>query len=402
MSVLDGVRVLEMAVYGLGPQAGNLLVGLGADVVKVEPPVGDPARHARWIAGVVNCELPDGSSAFFRALNRDKRSVVLDLKSAADRETFFHMAADADVLLHSYRPGALAKLGLGYEDLAKVNPRLIYAGASGFGTRGPDGGRGGLDYVGQARSGFMMTVGGDGEPPGYSISGVADMAGGLTLAFAIVTALLDRERTGRGSQIETSHLAAMLALQSWAVGVAGVAQPKTWPRLSREQPGSAMWNHYECRDGAWLALSIQEEEAAWPDVCAALGTEELRHERFATDESRRLNARELARVMGDAFLQRDRDEWLAVFERFPKILWERVQQISDLVRDPQVLANDYLIRASDGDFALTPPFSTPGVEPMPRGTAPGLGEHQAQLTSEGKAAADGDRNMHPIWRASRA
>ncbi|MHB8794321.1 MAG: CaiB/BaiF CoA transferase family protein [Candidatus Nanopelagicales bacterium] len=381
MSVLEGIRVVELSVYGTGPYAGHLLVNLGADVVKVEPPAGDPGRHARWLAGIVDCHLPDGRSAFFESLNRGKRSVVIDLKTDQGRDDLRALISTADVLLHNYRPGAIEKLGFSYEEVSAMNSRIIYAVASGYGMAGPDSQRGGLDYVGQARSGFMMSLGAEHEAPQYSTSGVADMSAGILLAFGVLAAHIERQRTGTGQLVQTSHLAAMLAIQGWAVGVASYLRTETWPRLDREAAGNPLWNHYRCKDEQWLALSIQDDQRAWPDVCSAMNLEGIAdNPEFSSTQGRRDNCIDLVRTLDATFATRTRGEWESRFAAYPAILSERVQRVSDLANDEQVLANNYLVPLAEGNrmglgFPIT--FSVSEIEIALR--APALGEHQSQL-----------------------
>jgi len=381
VSVLEGIRVVELSVYGTGPYAGHLLVNLGADVVKVEPPAGDPGRHARWLAGIVDCHLPDGRSAFFESLNRGKRSVVIDLKTDQGRDDLRALISTADVLIHNYRPGAIEKLGFSYEEVSAMNPRIIYAVASGYGMAGPDSQRGGLDYVGQARSGFMMSLGAEHEAPQYSTSGVADMSAGILLAFGVLAAHIERQRTGTGQLVHTSHLAAMLAIQGWAVGVASYLRTETWPRLDREAAGNPLWNHYRCKDEQWLALSIQDDQRAWPDVCSAMNLEGIAdNPEFSSTQGRRDNCIDLVRTLDATFATRTRGEWEGRFAAYPAILSERVQRVTDLADDEQVLANNYLVPLAEGNrmglgFPIT--FSVSEIEIALR--APALGEHQSQL-----------------------
>ena len=204
---LEGIRVLDWTIWQQGTSASAMLADLGADVVKIEEPVaGDPGR------GIWRFEQLGGLSGYFQALNRGKRSLALDLKHAKGREVFLRLARDADVFLTNFRPGVGERLGIGYKDVSQVNPRIIYTRASGYGREGPEAEVGSFDILGQARSGLMAVTGEPDAPPKNVGAPVADQVGGMMAVVGILAALVHRERTGEGQEVDISLLGSTMAL----------------------------------------------------------------------------------------------------------------------------------------------------------------------------------------------
>src|SRR4051794_1860647 len=206
-SSLHGIRVLDVTQVMAGPYAAMLLADLGADVVKVEPPTGDSTRQ---MPGAVGNDTPA-----FNAVNRGKRSIVIDLKTPSGREVCVRLATGTDILIENYRPGVLAALGLGYDALAALNPRLIYASISGYGQTGPLRARGGFDLVAQGVSGIMSITGEPGGRPVKAGVPLTDLGAGLFAVVGVLAALHGRETTGRGQHIDTSLVDAGVALSVW-------------------------------------------------------------------------------------------------------------------------------------------------------------------------------------------
>src|SRR5438876_4265288 len=207
LRALDGIRVLDVTQVMAGPFCAMLLADLGADVVKVEPPAGDSTRQMPGAAG--------SDSPSFNAVNRGKRGIVLNLKTAGGREVFTRLARATDILIENYRPGVMAALGLGYDTLSAVNPRLIYASISGYGQTGPARGKGGFDLVAQGVSGIMSVTGEPGGAPVKAGVPLTDLGAGLFALVGILAALEARHRTGRGQYIDTSLVEAGVALSVW-------------------------------------------------------------------------------------------------------------------------------------------------------------------------------------------
>jgi|DewCreStandDraft_5_1066085.scaffolds.fasta_scaffold13722_3 crotonobetainyl-CoA:carnitine CoA-transferase CaiB-like acyl-CoA transferase len=386
---LTGIKVIEWSTWAIGPLAGLVLADLGADVIKVEDPQtgGDPARHIKWAGGFIDCELPKGRNALFEAMNRNKRSITLHLKHPAARELLYSLVREADVFLHNFRPGVPERLGLDYDSLSHLNPRLVYAAGSGYGPLGPDATRPALDYAGQARSGLMWAMGHPGDPPYWGSIGFADAMGGIMLAMGTLAAIAARQLQGVGQRVDASHLGASMFLQTIALGILLLSGDKEWPRFDRRAAGNPLWNHYRCQDGRWLALAMIQPDRYWHDFCDAIGQPELADDpRFQTTEQRRLNCRELVAHLDGIFATRTRDEWEEIFARYPDFIYERVQILGDLTDDPQVQANGYISDFDHPDLGpvrlLNLPLLLSATPASVRSAAPTLGQHTYQVLRE--------------------
>ena len=385
---LTGVKMLECSTWGFGPIAGLMMGDLGADVVKIESAARpDAARYAKDVAGIDNL-MPDGHSAAFESFNRNKRSLALNLKTERGRAIFKALIEDTDIFLENYRPGVFDGLGLGYEALSKINPRLIYISTAGYGFRGEEAHKPALDAVGQARSGFMWSGGAPGDPPNWNTLGVADVTGSLCVAYGVLAALAARElQGGIGQKVEVSHIMANMWLSFWGISVAMLMGLDEWPRFDRRRAGNPLWNLYRCADGEWLMLGILEAERDWPGFCEVMGLPDLTHDpRFAGMEQRKANAAGLIALLDDRFAQAPRAEWEQRLGRNPDLIYTRVQRIADLPHDPAVLANDYLIDHQHRHFGpvkvLSHPVTLTRTPASIRRDAPELGEHTAEILKE--------------------
>jgi crotonobetainyl-CoA:carnitine CoA-transferase CaiB-like acyl-CoA transferase len=328
---LAGIRVLEFGQIAAGPFAGMLLADLGADVVKVERPEGgdDMRRWPPLTPGVSG----EAFSENFASLNRNKRSIAVDLKDAAQVERLRQLCREADVIVENFRPGVLARLGLGYEALSAVNPRLVYASVSGYGQSGPYAGKGAFDVAVQAMSGVMSCTGEPGGGPVKCGVPVGDFAGGLYAAYCILAALRTVERTGRGAHIDCSMLGALLgfsALQTSEYFGTGVpAKP-----LGSAHPRNAPYQAFEASDRPFVVAAGNDK--LWNDVCEAVGMPELaRDARFVDQKSRARNQAELAALLQPAFSRRTSREWLAEFDR-RGVPCAPIQDFAEVLVDPQV------------------------------------------------------------------
>ncbi len=338
---LDGIRVVDFTRYQNGPHATAMLADMGADVLKVEMPGnGDPGRSL----GVG----PDGFCSYFEALNRGKRSMTLDLRAEGAIEIVHKLIADADVLTENFRPGYLDSIGLGYDNLRQVNPKLIYATNSGFGPQGDWARRGSFDVVAQGMSGAMISIGGGpGERPQTAPWGLADQTGSIMFAYGIMTALFARERFGVGQKIDVSQLGAMLTLQALSVQMylhSGVQQ--------NIRPGkgfSATFSWYQCADDEWLTMGLLDPKS-WPGLCEALERLDLLNdERTADPFARRDNEEWLREQLEQTFRRRTREDWLArlVANRIPCGPVYDYAQVAD---DQQFWLNGYLQEAEHPHF----------------------------------------------------
>ena len=275
------MKVIELTLWMLGPLAGAMLGDLGADVVKIENPRRpDSGRNLLSNAGF-DMTLEDGRSLMFEAMNRNKRGMALDLSTEAGKAVLLELVRDADVVLENFRPGALDRLGVGYERLKEIHPKLIYASASGHGFAGPDAGRPALDPVGQARSGLMWTHGGPQDGPNWHSLALADSMGANMLAYGVVAALAARDRTGVGEKVEVSHMMGSIWLSYWAVAASMLQGIAEWPRFDRHDAANPLFKPVPLRGWgvdlhrlrehrAGLSLGLPGTGSAWAAGRSAL------------------------------------------------------------------------------------------------------------------------------------
>ncbi|MBN1566683.1 MAG: CoA transferase [Acidobacteria bacterium] len=380
---LAGVRVVEITMFQQGPVAGAKLGDLGADVIKVEPKEGDPARgFMRLIGATVGLK---GNNYYFESNNRNKRSIAMDLKSAEGKEIFFRLIDKADVFLTNMSIDAPIKIGLGPDDLLKRNPRLIYGHSSGWGRKGPDAGDLSFDYTGIARSGLMMCAGEVGSPPAQMLPGMGDQIGAIMLAWAITAALYNREKTGKGQLVDTSLMGSIISLTGLILDAPAMLGQE-YPRECRADAGNPMYNHYRCSDDKWIVVAHLQPDRYWPIFCKAMELGDLEHDtRFSTLEARGKNKSELIRVLDQKFATKTRDEWLEQLRKGGCICTP-VQSLTEVTRDPQALANRYMIDADHPEWGRTRevgfPWDFKSTPAEWRKPAPKLGEHTDEILLE--------------------
>lgn len=378
---LEGIRVVDWTIWQQGPIASMILADLGADVIKIEERVGgDPGRGVLRSAGVEVSQLPN---FYFEAHNRGKRSLALDLKKGEAREIVCKLADKADVFVQNFRPGAAERMGLDAKTLRARNPRLIYASGTGFGRRGPDAERPCMDYLGLARSGIMNAVG-DAEAPPQAVQGaIADQMGGTMLAFAVVTALYERERSGEGQEVDASLLGSMGWLQGLSVA-SRLMLGFEMVRFSRGSTWNALWNHYRCKDDKWIAFAMAQADRFWGDLVRVIGAPDLAtDERFATMEARGQNAAETVRRLDEVFATRNRDDWVKILDEGGDFIWSCVNSVTDLPHDPQMRANGYISSVDHPTHGplemMNFPIGLSRTPPAIERTAPEFGQHTEQV-----------------------
>jgi CoA:oxalate CoA-transferase len=382
---LEGIRIVDWTIWQQGPVATQMLADLGAEVIKIEERErGDPGRGILAIAGSPTGK--GGRNYYFEANNKHKKSIALDLKRPEAREIVHRMVAQSDVFVQNFRKGVAGRLGLGYADLRAINPRLIYASASGYGPEGPDSSEPSFDYLGQARSGIMNAVGTDGTVPTYIFGGIADQMGGVMLAYGVLAALFAREKIGTGQEVDASHLGSMMALQGLNV-VARTIMGKEFPRNTRDKAFNPLWNHYRCADGKWLSLAMLQPDRYWKEFCAVIGRNDLVEDaRFAEVRARGKNAAVLIEILDQVFATRTREEWMRVLKAGGDFIYTVVNSVSDLPDDSQVKANEYVVdyeHPTLGNMTLLGmPVKLSATPGDPRGHAPELGEHTETLLTE--------------------
>jgi crotonobetainyl-CoA:carnitine CoA-transferase CaiB-like acyl-CoA transferase len=380
---LQGLLVVDLTSHLSGPYCAMLLADHGADVIKVErPDGGDEARQMPPFVG--------GESAPFMIWNRNKRSVVLDLKSADGREKLLRLIDRADVLIENFRPGTADRLGLSWPDLSRRNPRLIYGSVSGFGQTGPYRDRGGFDLVTQGMSGLMSICGPKDGPPHRLPIAISDIAAGMHLAVGILSALEARHRTGRGQFVETSLLESALSLGVYeAAHVFATGEPP--PRLGQAHRGSAPYQVFETADG-WLTVGAAQQNF-WERLCDLLGMPEMRDDpRFRTNADRVRNNDELVLLLQPGFKKKPSAEWLEAMQA-AGIPAGPVLGFDEVLADPHVRARGMVVETrhpAAGAFntlGLAAKLSdTPGDIRRP---APRLGEHTAEVLASLEAASEG-------------
>jgi crotonobetainyl-CoA:carnitine CoA-transferase CaiB-like acyl-CoA transferase len=380
---LDGVKVVEITMFQQGPVAGMRLGDLGADVIKVEPKNGDPARGMMRIVGA-DTGLK-GRNYYFESNNRNKRSVALDMRTEKGLEIFLKLTDQADVFLTNMSIEAPQRMGIGPEALMARNPRLIYVHASGWGRKGPDASNLSFDYTGIARSGTMMMSGERGGPPGTLIPGMGDEQGGLMCAWGVTAALYAREKTGKGQLVDTSLMGSLIALHGVNFAAPGILGQE-FPRLLRSEAGNPIYNHYQCKDGKWIVIAHLQPDRYWPNVCKAMGLEELEHDpKFNSIEARHDNGKELVAILDKKFASKTRDEWMGIFKK-ENVIYTPVQSASEVFEDQQALANDYIVGVEHPVWGkikmLGFPWTFHDTPASVRREAPELGQHTEEVLLE--------------------
>jgi crotonobetainyl-CoA:carnitine CoA-transferase CaiB-like acyl-CoA transferase len=378
---LAGIRVVELGVWVAGPGAGGILADWGADVVKIEPPGGEPARTFQQMLGG---DLP--TNPVFELDNRSKRSVVLDLSTAPGRAAAAALVDRADVFLTNIRVPALRRAGLDPETLRGRNPRLVYAIITGYGLAGPDADRPAYDIAAYwARAGLAASL----TPPGSNLpfqrGGMGDHTVAMTAAGMVSAALVARERTGRGDLVSTS----LFRQGAYTIGFdVNIALMWGLPvRVgSREAMGNPCINNYTAGDGRRFWIVGLEGERHWPPLTRVVGRPEwLDDERFATPRARAANARELISLLDEIFATRTLSEWAEVFATEPDFFWAPVQTVEELIADPQFRAAGGLVEVPDEQGSMTmvaTPADFADHPAGPRFRAPTVGEHTREVLSE--------------------
>lgn len=396
MEPLTGFKVIELAVAVQGPGAGLYLRDMGADVIKVEPPIGDASRYGRN----KNNTLPDGTlGPQFVAVNRGKRSVCMDLTTESGLAALHALLAQADVFFSNYRAPALAKLGLDYDTLHARYPRLVYAVVNGFGPKGEDADKAMLDGAAVARGGLLSLTGPEQGPPILPGAVIGDTSGAMHLALAIVTALLARERGAGGQKVQTSALGTQLWLQQWELTHVSMTGHELSRGESHHPNIHGTYGVYETKDGGAIMLATSMDLDAWDAICVFAEMPEL-----AVDPRLQLPGQRL----GEGLTQADSEslrqrvevgfkthttmEWDDFLRTQPEVIWERVRSYNEVLEDPQSVLNGYITeveipgvgpRRTIGNLVAL--SETPG---SPKGNPPVLGEGNAELLAAAGVAPE--------------
>ena len=381
---VEGLKVVELGMWVAGPAAGGILADWGADVIKIEPPGGDPAR---MFGRMLGCDL--GVNPPFEMDNRSKRSVVLDLAEEQGRDAARALLADADVFLTNVRSGALRRLGLDYASVTAVNSRLVYGLITGYGDTGPDADRPAYDVAAfWSRGGLAHLLTRPGDTPPFQRGGMGDHSAGMTLAAAVCAALLARERTGAGQLVTTS----LYRQGAYTVSFDLNTYLLTGQQIAvgqHESMGNPCMNNYTAGDGRRFWIVGLEADRHWPALCRAVGRPEwLTDPRFADARARARNAVALIAELDGIFATRPLDEWAELFAGEPDFFWSPVNSLEDIVADEQFHAAGGIVDVPDGDSSV-PMVATPadfhGTPWRPRCAAPELGQHTGEVLAELKS-----------------
>ena len=376
--IFEGLKVLDCASFIAAPAAATVLSDFGADVIKIEPPgLGDPYRNLPNLPG-----YPASTHNFAWMLeSRNKKSLALDLSKPEGQAVLHRLVAEADVFITNFPPAVRGRLGVTYAELAPLNARLIYASFTGYGEKGEEANKPGFDSNAYwARSGLMDLVRADlNTTPARSVAGMGDHPCAMALYGAIVTALYQRERTGKGSHVSSN----LMANGIWANGILAQAKlcgAKFQERRSREQALNAVTNHYKCRDGRWIIISLLNEDRQWPALARCLGHEDfITDARFATKAGRHARSVELIKIFDEIFATKDLAEWRKILDG-SGLIFGVVGILDDIPGDKQMLENEVVVPfENDTMLTVNSPIWIDGSKKVQPRHPPGIGEHSDEI-----------------------
>ena len=376
--IFDGLKVLDCASFIAAPAAATVLSDFGADVIKIEPPVsGDPYRNLPNLPG-----YPHSEHNYAWLLEaRNKKSLALDLTKFEAQAVLYRLVAESDVFITNMPPQVREKLGITYDHLLHLNDRLIYASFTGYGEKGEEANKPGFDSNAYwARSGLMDLVRADQHTtPARSIAGMGDHPCAMAFYGAIVTALYKRERTGKGSHVSSN----LMANGVWAASVLAQAKlvgAKFGERHPRERALNAVTNHYQCKDGRWLILSLLNEDRQWPTLMRCLDREDLVTDaRFATRKDRHARSLELIKIFDEIFAGRPLAEWRRILDG-SGLVFGVVGILDDIPNDQQMIDNEVLVPfENDTMLTINSPIWVDGAKKVQPRKPPGIGEHSDEI-----------------------
>jgi CoA:oxalate CoA-transferase len=378
---LEGIRVIDLSHVLAAPTTTMFLADLGAEVIHLEPPHGDDSREYGPFAG----EPGKNRSGYFISLNRNKKSLVLNLKSAKGKEILRELIEVSDVIIENFRPSTMKKMGFGWEEIQKINPRIIYAAISGFGHDSPPeyAARPSYDMVAQAYSGLMSITGPVGGPPCRVGSSVGDIISGQQAVIGIMAALVYREKTGRGQFYDGSMVDGLFSVLESAIARFTISGKIPGP-LGGAHPSITPFEAFRTKD-SWVIVAVGND-VLWGKLCRILNREELiRDPRFANNHLRTENQPELSAILTAELVNKTTGEWIEIFEK-QDIPYSKINNIKEICEDPVIRHRNMLvtvdqpgvgpIRIAGSPIRLS---ETPGEV---RGPAPLLGEHSAEVLRE--------------------
>ncbi|MBS7651868.1 MAG: CaiB/BaiF CoA-transferase family protein [Candidatus Bathyarchaeia archaeon] len=390
---LKGIRVLDLSRVLTGPFCSMILADLGAEVLKVEMPgEGDDTRTYPPFIG--------GMSSYFMSVNRGKKSITLDLKKAEAREALYRLAERCDIFLENFRPGVTARLGIDYETIRKVNPRIIYCSISSFGQTGPYASWPGYDIIIQGMGGLMGITGEPGRPPVRVGIAITDIGAGMWAAIAILAALRVRDKAGIGQYIDISLLDGVVSWMTYAAGIY-FATGRPPERMGSAHPSMVPYQAFEAGDGKYLLIAAGNDRL-WATLCQGMGLEGLIDDpRFSTMDRRVENRGELIPILEKEFRKRPRDSWL---ERLRELGFPcgPVYTLDEVFNDPHVLSRGMLIEMDHPEAGkikqIGPPIKLSETPCIVGSPPPRLGEHTEGVLKE--VAGYTDEEIERLRRAS--
>ena len=368
MKVLEGIRVLDLSRVLAGPYSTMMLADFGADVIKIEAPgVGDDSRAFGPFIGK--------ESAYFMSLNRNKRSMTMNLKREAECELFREMVKHADVVVENYRPGTMEKFGLGYDELKKINPKLIYAACSGFGDSGPYRDKPAYDIIVQAMGGIMSITGEEGGEPTRVGASVGDVMAGMFTAYGVMLAMFHRERTGEGQKVDVGMLDCQVAVLENAIA-RYVTSGEVPAPLGNRHPSITPFSAFTAQDGHIIVGAGNDR--LWQRLCTLLHRPELIEDpRFVNNGKRTENVKALMTVLNEVFITKTINAWLTELEA-AGLPCAPINTVDRIINDPQIKARDMIVEV---EHPVAGKLKMPGV-PVKLSATPGAVEFHAPLLGQ--------------------
>jgi formyl-CoA transferase/CoA:oxalate CoA-transferase len=372
---LKGIKIIELAQLAAGPLCAMMLADMGAEVIKIEiPDRGDSLRY--WGTPYVGKD-----SVYFLSLNRNKKSVTLNLKKQMGKEVLFKMLRNADVIIENFRPGTMERLDLGYEKVMSINPRIIYCRISGYGQNGPYREYGGYDLIAQGESGLMMVTGEENGPPTKIGVAVVDYGAGMNAAYGVVVALLNREKTGKGQMIDVALFDTAVHWMTFYQIGSYLATGKPHKRLRTGHPLSTPYDAYKTSD-IYITIGCSSNKH-WKKICEVIDRKNLIDDPlFETNLKRVENRMKLSNILSKVFVKRKGDEWLQLFRK-AGIPCGPVNTIDKVVSNAQVLHREMLVEI---EHPVAGKIKVPGI-PLKLSETPGsirlpppiLGQHTEEV-----------------------
>lgn len=368
MKALEGIRVLDLSRVLAGPYSTMMLADFGADVIKIEAPkVGDDSRAFGPFVGK--------ESAYFMSLNRNKRSITLNLKDSSHCDLFREMVEKADVVVENYRPGTMEKFGLGYDELKKINPKLVYAACSGFGHTGPYMDKPAYDIIVQAMGGIMSITGEEGGEPTRVGASVGDVTAGMFTAYGIMLALFHRERTGQGQKVDVGMLDCQVAILENAIARYVTSGVVPGP-LGNRHPSITPFSAFTAKDGHIIVGAGNDR--LWARLCTLLELPDMIEDpRFVNNGKRTENVKELMTVLNGVFKNKTINEWLELLEE-AGLPCAPINTVDRIINDPQIEARNMIVEV---EHPIAGSLKMPGV-PVKLSETPGTVERYAPLLGE--------------------